>query len=132
MKNIFDKIEKGYSIWHEIKEKYQVDYTNLIIFCEIENKEIIKKTNKMIFEEREKQNSSPIFLISTLETEENNICNIHLNRDEYENLRLYYLSTVFHPLVRFISDKEPFGNLRLYELNENIREDYLRRAVLKL
>ncbi len=133
MEDVYRKAESGREIWLKIKNKHQINYSDLIIFCELENSDINKFSNEIISNEIDERRLNRVFLISALkDTAIDNVCDVYISRDDYENLRLYYLITIFHSRVRFISDKEPFGNLKLYDLNERIREDYLRRAVLKI
>lgn len=102
----------GREIWLEIKKNYQINYSDLIIFYELENRRIAKCLEEIIGKEINKHKEKRVFLISAVkDTAINNVCGIYVRRDDYENLRFYYLITIFHSKVRFVSDKEPFGNL---------------------
>ena len=129
MQNIYMDVITGRSIWIGLREKYELVNDEMLIFVEIDESELIKKVNEILFE----QVSQKIYVITCMEKcSIQNAITIRLTDEDYQKLRLYYLVTVFHPRVRFITDREPFGNLNLYWDGNVDQKEYIKRGILKL
>ena len=118
----------GYDVWHRLKTENNFIHTDFIIFYELDNVEIRKLLSEII----EEMIGERVFVVTTMNgvdfPAEKNIC---ITQEEYAGLKKFYEIGIFHPRIRFISEEEPFGNLRIYE-NVNNKKEYVKKALLRI
>ncbi len=100
-----DVAVKGRNVWLRIKREYEIDYKDLVIFCEYHDDQMLR----LVYDDIEKTNKNNVFIISYTDViAADGVTIIRLNEREYESLRSYYILTVFSPNIRVITDREPF------------------------
>lgn len=123
----------GRAIWKELEFQYQIKLSDMIIFWELEAQDLSIAQMQAEHNIIANIQNFKLYIISYLrDIFVPDAQMIYLEKQKYEQLRKFYLLTVFHPRVRFFTVKEPFGNMELLKNGLVEPHDYTYQAVLKV
>lgn len=134
--SITSKAAQGLKVWNEIKNKHQISHRDLIYFLELEDDLLCDITTNILKEYSYDFDDVKVYII--IKSDKQYMCTapnieiIVLDQSCYFNLRTYCLVTNFNPLIRFISDKEPFGDLQMMTDKRIDKIEYIKKSILKV